>query len=90
MLKKTHPLSKDRQDFLEIFCPPRMVPIAVSKGLSATLSMDVLTGWNFLDPKVREYALSLIKAMKPILIHVGPPRTTFSKLMHSNKSRMDP
>ena len=90
MLKKANPLSKDKEDFLEIFCPPRMVPIAKSKGLTATLSMDLLTGWNFLDPRVRAYVRSLVRARKPTLIHVSPPCTMYSKVLHSNKNRMDP
>ena len=39
-----------RDDVVELFSPPRMVPRCAAFGLRASLSVDIKVGWNLLDP----------------------------------------
>lgn len=78
-------------DLVEIYSPPRMVPIAVQQyGLRATLSVDLLTGWNLLDSDVRVALVQEIKRRRPRVLMMSPPCTWFSGLMNLNWGKIKP
>ena len=79
-----------QDDLVEIYSPPRMVPLAAQKGLRATLSVDLLTGWNLLDPDVRVALVQEIKRRRPRVLMMSPPCTWFSGLMNLNWSKIKP
>ena len=84
------PKEADPCDFMEVFSPPRIAPEVEMLGLKPGPSLDLLLGWNFLSQAIRDYALRLIEAFNPKMVHVCPPCTTFSVLWASNISRMHP
>jgi hypothetical protein len=79
-----------RDDLVEIYSPPRMVPLAAKRGMRATLSVDLLTGWNLLDPDVRVALVQEIKRRRPRVLMMSPPCTWFSGLMNLNWSKIKP
>ena len=89
-LKLCFPKGGPQHDFMEIFCPPRMVPIAVEKGLHACMSIDILTGWNIGDPRVQKYIINMVHTCKPKMVHMSCPCCPFSQLQRCNVGRTDP
>lgn len=79
-----------QDDFMEVYSPPRMVPLAVKAGMRASMSMDLLTGWNFLSRDARILAVQEIKARRPKVLMLSPPCTMFSGLMNMNWSKLEP
>ena len=77
-------------DLVEIYSPPRMVPRAVRRGLRASLSVDLLTGWNLLDSASRVALVQEIKRRRPRVLMMSPPCTWFSGLMNLNWSKIKP
>ena len=89
-LKARFPLCTRAEDVLEVFCQPRLVPLAPLYNLSGGLSIDLLTGWNATDRNVQEYILAHVRARQPQFIMVCPPCTTFSTLQNLNRNNMNP
>jgi len=79
-----------RDDLVEIYSPPRMVPIAAARGMRATLSVDLQTGWNLLDPDARAALVQEIKRRRPVVLMMSPPCTWFSGLMNLNWTKIKP
>ena len=50
-----------RHDFMEVYSPPRITPECAALGSKAELSLDILTGHNFLKKAHRRKALKLRK-----------------------------
>ena len=79
-----------QDDFLEVYSPPRLVPLAVKRNMRASVSMDLLTGWNFLSMDAKISAVQDIKARRPKVIMLSPPCTMFSGLMNLNWAKLEP
>ena len=52
-------------DVVEIFSPPRLVPQCVKRGMRASLSVDVKTGYNSLRPEVQRMINVEIEVEEP-------------------------
>ena len=80
-----------RDDFMEIFCPPRIVPILKQKGFRAFLSIDISSG-DQLDLSLsgdRGTCLFEMRRRRPRVLLTSSPCRWFSKLMMMfNKKRL--
>jgi hypothetical protein len=69
-------------DFMEVFSPPRVAPIAQEIGMHFIdfnmLSLDVLTGFDFLQPHSLTRLFGEIILRKPKIIGISPPSWWFS------------
>jgi hypothetical protein len=74
----------------EVYSPERMVVEAKKQGLRAELSIDLLTGWNLLDPDARVRVVQEISMRRPKVLMMSPPCTWFSGLMNLNWSKINP
>jgi len=79
-----------QDDLMEVYSPPRMVAVAKQVGLRAELSVDLLTGWNLLDPEVRLNVVQEIHRRRPRVLMMSPPCTWFSGLMNLNWKKIKP
>ena len=70
-----------QDDVLEIFSRPRLAPVAVSMGMKASWSLDLVCGWDALNPVDVKMAKTLQERVKPKFIMASPPCTMFSALM---------
>jgi len=77
------------EHFAEIFSPPRLAPEFKKRGLRASMSVDVLMGWDLSKLCVREFVLKQISRRRPKAIMLSPPCTTFSTLQALNMGKMD-
>ncbi len=78
-------------DFMEIFTAPRVVPVCCELGLRASLSVDLLTGWDLLREETQHRLNCEIERRRPAVIMSSPPCTMYSPLMTMwNLKRMDP
>ena len=83
-------VSMPQDDLVEVYSPERMVLCAQRVGLRAELSIDLLTGWNLLDPEVRIQVVQEIKVRRPKVLMMSPPCTWFSGLMNLNWAKISP
>ena len=81
---------KDQPSVMEIYCPPRLAERAEKHGFQCGGSLDLTTGWDFNLKKHQEAALRLINRMKPSLILLCPPCTTFSSLRYLSNFKRQP
>lgn len=83
---------EDQEDFIEIFSRPRLIPRIAALGLAmfASLSVDVLTGFDLLLSEKRKEVMDHLRRKRPRSAMLSPPRTMFSQLMNTNWARMDP
>ena len=81
---------KEQPNVMEVYCPPRLAEKAEKHGFACGGSLDLTTGWDFNLKSHQEAALRLINRMKPSLILLCPPRTTFSSLRHLSNFKRDP
>ena len=88
-LKTMRPLVKTAEDLMEVFSPPRLVPIGCVNGLIASLSVDAMCGWNLTDTGVQGYVKQHLHARRPRVLMVSPPCTPFSCVQNLNKGRME-
>ena len=81
-----------RDDFIEIFSRPRLIPriSALHLGMVASMSVDILTGFDLLLPEERQETMTYLWARRPRSAVLSPPCTMFSQLMNTNWARMDP
>ena len=76
---------------MEVFSPPRLVPVAVRQGLQASISLDKLCGWDANLPESKAHAVRLVREHAPWLLMLSPECTMFSILQRNcNTLRMDP
>ena len=68
---------------MEVFSPPRLVPVAAQMGLKATISLDLTTGWDCNSDEDKKKCMVLVRKHQPHLLLVCPPCTFFS-IMHQN------
>ena len=74
-----------RDDFIEIFSRPRLIPriSALHLGMVASMSVDILTGFDLFLPEKRQEIMTYLWARRP-------RSAMFSQLMNTNWARMDP
>lgn len=69
-----------QQHVAEYYSPPRVLPVARGKGLAGCLSLDLLSGWDFKDSRLRELSVVLLTQLCIIFLVLSPPCTIFSEL----------
>ena len=80
-----------RDDVVELFSPPRVVPACARLGLRAELSMDVLTGYNFLTDEAIRRADHELERRRPRVLLNSSPCTWYSILTELwNKKKLSP
>ena len=81
-----------REDFMEIFSRPRLIPriLFLKLCMVATLSIDILTGYDLLLAAKRREVMRHLWTKRPRSVMLSPPCTMFSQLMNTNWARMDP
>ena len=86
------PACSQREDFIEVFSQPRLVPKAqeLALGFNASKSIDILTGWDLLTEANQKATMEHFRSKKPRSCMLSPPCTMFSQLMNTNFPRMDP
>ena len=67
-------------DVAEYYSPPRVVPEARLRGLVASLSLDLVSGWDFRLPHLRSRSLDLLTRLWIFFVVLSPPCTAFSQL----------
>ena len=70
-----------------IYSPDRVNKVAREKGLTAGISMGLITGWDFNKMEDRELAEKYIREVKPMFVIGSPMCTLFSQLQALNKDR---
>lgn len=68
-------------DVMELYSRPRLVPMAESMGLTGSLSLDIVHGWDALKPEHQTIASQLLSKVTPKFLMTSPPCTYFSALM---------
>jgi hypothetical protein len=69
-----------QQDVAEFYSVPRVLPAARRRGLRGSLSLDLLTGWDFRFQAVRDISDRLLSALSVAILILSPPCTAFSSL----------
>ena len=72
-----------RDDYMEIFCPPRVAPLLRSKGYRAGLSLDITSDLqlDFKTSGERGICLREIECRRPRVLLTCSPCTMFSRRM---------
>ena len=81
-----------RDDYMELFCPARVVPELAKRGWRAFLSIDITdaSGWDLTTGHGRAMAMFEIERRRPKVLLVCAPCKMFSKPMHMwNIKKMD-
>ena len=80
-----------REDFIDFFSRPRLIPRIVTLHLCmiASMSVDILTGFDLLLSQKRQEIMAYLRAKMPRSVMLSPPCTMFSQLMNTNWARMD-
>ena len=69
-----------RHEVAEFYSPPRVVPAAQMRGLRGSLSLDILTGWDFKDIGLQQLSVALLTTLSIRMLILSPPCTAFSAL----------
>eukprot|EP00438_Fugacium_kawagutii_P011007 Skav220594 [mRNA] locus=scaffold2744:89020:94746:+ [translate_table: standard] len=73
----------DTEDaIVEIYSPPRVVAAATMRGLRASLSVDLDTGYDLSQPHVRQDVRRQLQQRRPRLLVTSPPCTKFSPMQN--------
>ena len=75
-------LTVPKESVVELYSPPRLVEEAVKRGLNASLSIDLATGYDLNQPEVRQHVREELRRRKPRLLLACPPCKKFSPLQH--------
>jgi hypothetical protein len=71
--------------FIEIFSPPRLVPLVGHyTGMQACLSVDILGGWDLSNPQIRNFVKNVVRARGVRAVMLSPPCTTYSCIQNLN------
>ena len=83
-------MSSFKFDAMEIYSPPRVLPMI--DRCPCRMSLDILTGWNFLDPEVKKSVIKMWETQEVKMLLLSPPCTIFSPLQvcFRNYEKMDP
>ncbi|CAE8582914.1 unnamed protein product [Polarella glacialis] len=74
--------AKCRDDIAELFCPPHVVPEARKRSLQASLSIDLVTGYDLRIAEDRKRANHEFQEANPRLLLTGPPWSAMSQLQN--------
>ena len=74
------PFLTGKQDVAEVYSPPRVLPVARADGLLGSLSLDILTGWDFNQEHLRNLARDAFVALQILVLILSPPCIIFSEL----------
>ena len=70
-----------QHDVAEYYSPPRVVKVAMQKhNLKGSVSLDLLTGWDFQNEAQRMLSLTLLTVLSIPWLMLSPPCTIFSEL----------
>ena len=67
-------------DIVEVYSPPRVVPVANSLGLKGDRSLDLKTGVDFMLEQDRDLSIRLLQIHKVHFLMLSPPCTSFSPI----------
>ena len=73
-------LLTSRHDIAEYYNPPRALVVGRQRGLSGSLSLDIISGWDFKIPSLRSLSLELLSRLCICLVILSPPCIIFSDL----------
>ncbi|CAK9094170.1 unnamed protein product [Durusdinium trenchii] len=89
MCQKEHTYPHDA--VFEVFSPPRLVTEAVRRGLKASVSLDVKTGWDASLSSEKQRARTLLGLHKPWMLMACPECTMYSIIQRNcNIPKMNP
>ncbi len=74
-------------DVAELFSPPRIVPVARSRGLRAEHSFDRETGYDLSTAKGKRRADEILDEVRPRVLISSPPCSMFSSLQNLTKGK---
>ena len=77
-----------QDDFIELFSPARMVPVAAALGLRANLSVDLTTGWNLGSNDGRLSFMIALKSRRPKMVFTCCPCKTMSCIQNLNWKKL--
>ena len=91
MVRMQEESQSTRDDFIDFFSRPRLIPRIVTLHLCmiASMSVDILTGFMTFFSHRNGKKLWLISGPRSQVSHLSPPCTMFSQLMNTNWARMD-
>ena len=84
------PNSVPRDDFMEIFSPPRIAPLLQAMGFRSEVSVDLDTGYDCMSKCIKREVNIMMEHRRPRVVHLSSPCTVFSKLMAFNRNKMAP
>ena len=70
---------------MEVFCPPRLVAEAQSRGLQASISLDKDTGWDGSVASEKQRAQHLLRSHQPWLLLTSPECRMYSIMQRNQK-----
>ena len=73
---------------VELYSPPRVVKAAAARGLKASLSIDLSTGYDLSKPEDRDRVRAELKQRRPRLLVTSPPCTKFSMLQNLRSDQL--
>lgn len=82
--------SVPRDDFMEIFSPPRIAPLLQAMGFRSEVSVDIDTGYDCMNKCIKREVNIMMEHRRPRVVHLSSPCTVFSKLMAFNRNKMAP
>lgn len=68
------------QQIAEFYSPPRILSKGREFGLTGHLSLDLITGWDFELPHIRQLSFNLLAQLQIVFLMLSPPCTIFSQL----------
>lgn len=84
-------LKAPSDDIMEVHSRPRIVPVAVARGMIGELSVDLVTGYDMNLPHVVSTVVAETRYRRPKVLVVSPPCTMFSALQVMwNLKKMSP
>ena len=75
-------LSEENDSVVELYSPPRLVEEAQKRGLKASLSIDLVTGYDMNKKDQQEWVRQELRRRRPRLLTTTPPCTKFSPLQN--------
>ena len=75
-------LSEENDSVVELYSPPRLVEEAQKRGLKASLSIDLVTGYDMNQKDQQEWVRQELRRRRPRLLTTTPPCTKFSPLQN--------
>lgn len=77
-----------QEDGMEVFSPPRVLPVMKTMHMTGSISADLLTGWSLEKLEVQMQLVAEVKARRPKVLILSPPCTMLCVMMNWNWWRM--